>query len=203
MQISIKSRSHDDRLPSIVARLFRIRRSVAAAIRVLRDCGHVERQLRLAALLANVGAADGKLVASTRGATLVKRWRAQDAIIRAGADLILACIAIDKSSLTVREKLDLLGCRHRYWVQPTEVEFARLVGGGAEVAPLDFDGTPDPRSGLLRMAAVAILNSTFLYQHDVLRPVVEALEARESEQQSLAAATMRGSVLVDGPRSIQ
>jgi hypothetical protein len=196
--------SASERHPSIIARLFRIRRAVEAAIRILRDCCHDERKLRLQVVqFEKVTTIDTSFLAAARGSVIAKRWRAQGAIIRGGADLILVCIAIDKSSLTAREKLDLLGCRHRYWVQPTEVEFARLMGGGAEVAPLDFDCTPDPRSGLLRMAAVAILNSTFLYQHDALRPVVEALEAWESEQQSVAAAAMRGAIFIDGPLAAQ
>jgi hypothetical protein len=190
-------------MQSIVTRLFRIRRTVQAALKVLRDCCHVERQLRLAARLANVPAVDGAFLAAARGSAFVRRWRAQDAIIRAGADMILACIAIDKSSLTARDKLDLLGCWHRFWVQPPEVEFARLVGDGWEIAPLDVVATPDPRMGLLKVAGLAVMDHQLLQQHDALRPVVEAIDARETERQCIAAAAMRGAIFVDGPGTLQ
>lgn len=183
--------------------LYGIRRTVEAAIKALRDCCHAERQLRLAGRLANVPAADRASLAVARGSTFVKRWHAQDAIIRSGYDLLLVCVAIDQSGMTAGAKMDLLGCHHRAWVLPQAIEFGRLIGDGWEVAPLDFDGTPDPRVGPLLAAAIAVIDRNFTGQHEALRPAIEAFESRKAEQQGVEVAAMRGSVLVDGPATIQ
>ncbi|WP_321853865.1 hypothetical protein [Paraburkholderia tropica] len=186
-----------------VPRLFKIRREVDAALKALRECCHVERSLRLAKRLANVGDADRAFLTAARGVTLSKRWHAKDAIIRAGLDLLLVCVAIDQSDMAVAQKMDLLGCRHRSWVLPRAIEFGRMIGDGWEVAPLDFDGNQDPRVGPLLAAGLAVLNRNLLDQHEALRPAVEAFDAQVAEQKRMEAAAERGSVIIDGPATIQ
>ena len=187
--------------PRLVSRLFHIRRAALATLTVLRDCGHVERQLRLAARVENVTAEARKFLASARGDTFIKRWKAQASIIRAGADLFVLCTQIDRG-MTVEEKMDLLGCRHRALGIPPDIEFGRLIAEGYETPMLDLD-TPDPRIGMLMAAALAVLNRGFLDQHEALRPTVDAFDVCKADQQRIEAAATRGSVIIDGPATIQ
>lgn len=191
-------------LNPITVRLFHIRRAVAAAVSVLQDCSVAERKIRLDAhCFARVSGVDAPSLAISRGRAFALRWRAHDTLIRAGIAFRTLCVEIDNSGMTTAQKLDLLGARHRYRVLPLSIAFARLVGEGDEVPPVDVVGTPDPRVGLLKTAGRVVANTSFLEQHIALQPAVEAIESVEVEHQCMAVAIRRGSVLVDGPQTIQ
>lgn len=175
-------------LNPIPVHLFHIRRAVAAAVSLLHDCSIAERKIRLEAhRLANVSDAETSSLAIARGRTFALRWRAHDTLIRAGIAFRTLCAEIDKSGMTTAQKLDLLGARHRYRVLPPSIAFARLVGEGDEMPPVDVVGTPDPRVGLLKAAGRVVANASFLEQHIALQPAVEAIETAGMHARDVAS----------------
>jgi hypothetical protein len=187
--------------PSVVMRLYGIRKQVRVSLAILEDCRQEERASRMSNNPSATGSADAAWPRDDVMRAAVRRWNAEASILRCGFDIFVLSVDLDKARLTVEQKLDLLGGRRRLAILPSNPTFSSLVGSGFE-CPSNKHG--HVVQGVLHLAAAWACAASIRGQHEAARPLVEAYEKRLAEQQNVdRMAGAVGGYVFPAPKGLQ
>lgn len=116
---------------------------------------------------------------TARSKVTARRWHASQDAMEAGAELFVLGVVIDKT-MTIGQRPDLLGCRHRYGDAPESAMFSELIGSGAERAPGGKYVV-----GPFMMAFLSVTSPKIRGLHERQRAQVEAFERQQASQKAM------------------